>query len=410
MALKLYRRHRKECEGGHPEDARTGQFEEGRRGWKRCACIIHVAGTLGKKFNRRQTGETDWERARAVADACQKTGSWDGEIIPPPQPLPEPSPHRVAVSTATQTFLDELQETAAFATHKKYRLLMARLKKFSEQRGYVMIDQWEPIDVRQFRSTWPLSPQTAVRRMAMLKPFFEYCVSNKWIQSNPARGIKNPKGRALSSRANEQKLPFSDDEIKKMYAACQRYGKTSKHKWNGDDVADFISLSIYTGLRISDVALFNVDRMLPNGEIRVRTTKAGTHVYTWVPKWLQDRIRERAEKQGPHIFGEHTTKSLDVITELWRRKLNLVWKDCGKWKVKPTPHRFRHTFARILLQKPGVTVRDVAELLGNTEEMVLRRYSAWVPERQARLTKILQEAFDDKPRPQLVAMGSIRKT
>ena len=410
MALKLYRRHRKECEGGHPEDARTGQFEEGRRGWKRCACIIHVAGTLGKKFNRRQTGETDWERARAVADACQKTGSWDGEITPPPQPLPEPSPHRVNVSTATKTFLDELQETAAFATHKKYRLLMARLKKFSEQRGYVMIDQWEPIDVRQFRSTWPLSPQTAVRRMAMLKPFFEYCVSNKWMPSNPARSIKNPKGREMSSRANEQKLPFTDDEIKKMYEACQRYGKTSKHKWNGDDVADFISLSIYTGLRISDVALFSLDRMLPDGEIRVRTTKAGTHVYTWVPKWLQDRIRERAKKQGPHIFGEHTTKSLDVITELWRRKLNLVWKDCGKWKVKPTPHRFRHTFARILLQKPGVTVRDVAELLGNTEEMVLRRYSAWVPERQARLTKILQEAFADKPRPKLVAMGSIRKT
>src|ERR1700678_3668176 len=156
MALKLYRRHRKECEGGHPEDARTGQFEEGRRGWKRCACIIHVAGTLGKKFNRRQTGETDWERARAVADACQKAGSWDGEIGPPPQPLPEQSPHRVAISMATKAFLDELQETAAFATHKKYRLLMARLNKFSEQRGYVMIDQWEPIDVRKFRSTWPL--------------------------------------------------------------------------------------------------------------------------------------------------------------------------------------------------------------------------------------------------------------
>jgi integrase len=87
----------------------------------------------------------------------------------------------------------------------------------------------------------------------------------------------------------------------------------------------------------------------------------------------------------------------------------LVWKDCGKWNVKPTPHRFRHTFARILLQKPGVTVRDAAELLGNTEEMVLRRYSAGVPERQSRLTKILQEAFDDKPRPRLVAIGSIRE-
>jgi integrase len=189
-----------------------------------------------------------------------------------------------------------------------------------------------------------------------------------------------------------------------MYEACQRYGLTDKHKWNGDDVADFISLSIYTGLRISDVALFHIDRMQPSGEIHVRTTKAGTHVYTWVPQWLQDRISARATKHGPRIFGEHTTKRLDVITELWRRKLNLVWKDCGPWKDKPTPHRFRHTFARILLQKPGVTVRDVAELLGNTEEMIRKHYGAWVPERQARLTKILQEAFDDKPKPKLVVM------
>jgi len=101
MALKLYRRRRKECEGGHPEDARTGEFEEGRRGWKRCACVIHVAGTLDKIVNRRQTGETDWERAQALADALQKEfGSWDREIAPPPQHFPQ-SPHRVTVSSAT---------------------------------------------------------------------------------------------------------------------------------------------------------------------------------------------------------------------------------------------------------------------------------------------------------------------
>jgi hypothetical protein len=48
-------------------------------------------------------------------------------------------------------------------------------------------------------------------------------------------------------------------------------------------------------------------------------------------------------------------------------------------------------------------VRD-AELFGNTEEMVRKRYSAWIPERQARLTKILREAFDDKPKPKLVTI------
>jgi len=70
---------------------------------------------------------------------------------------------------------------------------------------------------------------------------------------------------------------------------------------------------------------------------------------------------------------------------------------CGPWKVKPTPHRFRHTFARIILQR-GVTVRDVTDLLGNSEEVVRKHYAAWIPERQARLTRILQEAFDNKPK------------
>lgn len=404
MALSLYRRHRRECKAGHPHNHLSSEFDERKRGWKRCECPIVISGTLAGKFRRHSTGKWEWDDVRRIAAGFEDAGSWDGHGAPKPEPLLEETPHRIAIVRATKLFLDEMKETAALATHKKYRLLMARLIKFSEDRGYVMIDQWQPIDVRQFRSTWPVSPQTAVRRMAMMKPFFEYCVSNKWIKENPARGIKNPKGRDMSDRANEQKLPFTDDEIKKMYEACQEYGRTDRHKWNGEDVADFISLSIYTGLRISDVALFQIDRMLPSGEIRVRTTKAGTHVYTWVPQWLQDRIRERAQKHGTHIFGAHTTQSLDVITELWRRKLKIVWEACGPWKVKPTPHRFRHTFARILLQKPGVTVRDVAELLGNTEDVVRRAYSAWVPERQARLTKILQEAFDNKPKPKLVAM------
>ena len=66
------------------------------------------------------------------------------------------------------------------------------------------------------------------------------------------------------------------------------------------------------------------------------------------------------------------------------------------------PHRFRHTFARILLQRPNVTVRDVAELLGDTEDMVRRHYAAWVTERQERLTNVLKEAFSEKPTPKFV--------
>jgi integrase len=402
MPLNLYRRHQGKCEANRPLDSRSGEVDERKKGWKRCGCFIFASGNLSGTFKRKFTGRISWDEAKAVAAEWEKARSWDGEIPLPPAPLPEPAPSRATIERAVKVFLDELRESIAPATHKKYRLLLTKFKEFSTARGYVMIDQWEPTDIREFRTSWAVSPATAVRHMAMLKPFFEWCLNNEWIIRNPARLVKNPKGRDV--KREEQKLPFTDEELKRMYDACHKYGKTSKYKWTGEDLADFISLSIYTGLRISDVALFQIDRMLRTGEIRIRTTKAGTHVYTWVPEWLQQRLRARAEKHGSFIFGVHQTKTLEVITEGWRRKLNKLWKICGPWKEKPTPHRFRHTFARILLQKPGVTVRDVAELLGNTEEMVRHHYSAWVVERQERLTRILREAFDDKPKPTLVSI------
>jgi site-specific recombinase XerD len=61
---------------------------------------------------------------------------------------------------------------------------------------------------------------------------------------------------------------------------------------------------------------------------------------------------------------------------------------------RATPQRFRHSFARILLQR-GVPVEDVADLLGDEEKTVREHYARWVPERQARLTRSLKDAFNE---------------
>jgi integrase len=89
-------------------------------------------------------------------------------------------------------------------------------------------------------------------------------------------------------------------------------------------------------------------------------------------------------------------------------EVNRVFELAGKFKETTTPHRFRHTFARILLQL-GVPVGDVADLLGDDEDTVREHYPRWVPQRQARLTNILQEAFADKPNPKLVALPGKRR-
>jgi hypothetical protein len=75
MPLSLYRRHRQECEAGHSEESRSGEFEERKKGWKKCGCFIFASGTLGGTFRRKYTGKTDWDEARAVAAAWEEAGS-----------------------------------------------------------------------------------------------------------------------------------------------------------------------------------------------------------------------------------------------------------------------------------------------------------------------------------------------
>lgn len=403
--LNLYRRHRLECEAGRPENFRTGEFEERKKGWKRCACLIFASGTLAGKFGRRSTFLTNWEQAKNLVSNWT---SWDKESAPPqPEPVPEvPVPARVGttIEAASKGFLADQEGEAAKSTVRMYRYLMNALKQFADEKGYTYIDQLERASVAAFEETWGVGSNTARKNRANLKTFFEFCMDKGWIENNPARGRRRRKTR--NSRKEPERIPFSDEELDRMFAACEHeYGKTEhayRYRWTGQDLSDFISVSVYTGLRISDVATFHADRLLKSGECHIRTTKTGKKVYTWVPTWLQERIRARAHEFGPLIFGDHETDDIESITDQWRRKLKRLWNLCGPWSAPPTHHRFRHTFARILLQQGDVSVRDVAELLGDTEETVRKHYAAWVPERQERLTKVLKQAFEDKPKPKVL--------
>ena len=106
MALNVYRRHRRDCEAGRPEDSASGEFAERARGWKRCACVIFVSGTLAGHFQRKRTGAITWDDARAYADAIEDLGSWSGEPAPaaPAQDAPV-APARITIADATSIFL-----------------------------------------------------------------------------------------------------------------------------------------------------------------------------------------------------------------------------------------------------------------------------------------------------------------
>lgn len=405
MALNLYRRHSEDCSAGRTPDSRTGEFEERRKGWKRCDCSIFASGTLEGKFKRRSTGAANWDEAKAVI-ANRK--NWDDDVHPsvlsPADKLATPA--KITIDNAVKNFLAEHEGESAVSTVRDYRYLLNHFKAASIQRGFVVLEQWGPAEIREYRKSWNVAANTAGKKMAILKTFFEFCLSNEWMSRNPARLVRQKHNR--NEDEEKERIPFSDEDLTRMYQACETsYGKGKyeyRYRWSGQDLEDFISVSIYTGLRISDVATFHADRMRKSGECHIRTTKVGKKVYTWIPEWLQKRIRERACQFGPRIFGTSESPSAEVITDLWRRKLKRLWAICGPWEQAPVHHRFRHTFVRILLQTDGVEVREVAELIGDTEESVRKHYAAWVPERQARVTNVLRTAFANKPKPRFLAV------
>jgi integrase len=408
MALKLYRRHRLECEGGHPEDTRSGEFEEGRRGWKKCACLIHVSGTLSGKFNRRQTGKSSWDEAKTLVGSWEKAGTWDSKLVVqlPSEPPQTEQLRRCAIADAVDVFLFNREAAKiAPATLSKYRTFTKQLMAFADSRGYVMLDQFNFDDIDVFYGGWKLGARAKGKRLGTLRAFFRFCMHRKWLQENPVSSdIKPP----LGANRNANKAPYTDDELQRIIDACDRLGEIAWMNgqdtglWTGEDVKDFVWLMVYTGLRISDACLFNMNRLKGN-EVFLRAKKNGGDVFAYIPDWLRDRLKTRANRFGTRPFVIGRSDRLETVTDTWRRKLNKVFALAGRFEESPTPHRFRHTFARVLLQR-GVPVVDVADLLGGEERTVREHYSRWVPERQERLTRILREAFDDKPKPKLVAM------
>jgi hypothetical protein len=257
--LTVYRRHLRTCKSGHKEELRTTEFDERKKGFKRCECPIFASGTLGGVASRRNTGQWELEPAKAVAAQIDARGSWDGEArlaAPPPSPeVPDKSPDRTTIADALQVFLSNREAmNIAAPTLRKYRTFDRQLTGFADSKGYVMLDQITPADVDLYYSKSTLGPRAKSKHLSTLRAFFRFCVNREFVPKSPVSAdLKPPKG---SSRV-ANKCPFTDEELDRIIGACDRIPRTEwtngvvGGSWSGEDLKDFIFVMLYTGLRIS---------------------------------------------------------------------------------------------------------------------------------------------------------------
>jgi integrase len=216
-----------------------------------------------------------------------------------------------------------------------------------------MLDQFRSRDIDLFYSKWKLGARAKGNALGTLRGFFRFCVNREWIPKSPvSMDLKPP----LGANKFANKVPFTDEELERIIAACDRLEPVSWSNdktsglWTGEDIKDFIWVLVYTGLRISDVSLLNTTRLRGN-DLFLRAKKNGGDVFTWIPNWLRDRLQKLARERGPRPFVAGRSDRVETVTDLWRRKINRAFELAGKFEERPTPHRFRHTFARILFQK-----------------------------------------------------------
>jgi hypothetical protein len=209
MPLNLYRRHyrsRGKCIGGHPPDSRSYEPEELRRSWRKCYCPIYADGTLGGKFNRRNTKKASWPEAKIVAAEWEARGAWDAPETSTPAPALAPDPPQlesskpsITIQFATDAYLaNRAGRDIAPVTVRKYKTFVKQLREFADDKGYVILEQLEITDMDEFYSRWKDGIRAKAKKLERLKGFFNFCVKRKWVAENSASDLDPPVGSGVS--------------------------------------------------------------------------------------------------------------------------------------------------------------------------------------------------------------------
>ena len=126
----------------------------------------------------------------------------------------------------------------------------------------------------------------------------------------------------------------------------------------------------------------------------MRTQKTGEPVYLPIPESLKQLLDALPLPRGaaqdcPYYFWNGKSSRRAVVGTA-ERTLSAVFKKSGVKNAHA--HRYRHTLATRLLEQ-GATMEQVADILGNSPDVVRRHYAKWSRGRQANIDRLMMAHF-----------------
>jgi integrase/recombinase XerD len=360
--LTIYRRHLKDCD--HRTDGRD---------YRRCRCPLWVQGTLGGDTIRKSLDLTSWEAASELVHDWEARGTLSGRVIP--------------VVEAVSKFMNDARarKLTDASLSKLSVVLEKQLVPWCEPRGIKYLSQLEVQALADFRASWKDGAIAATKKLERLRTFFRFAKDRDWMDDNPAKLLKAPKVTAPPT------LPFSDDEVARIFWACDNYPrKNTLGQDNRARIKAFVFLLRYSGLRLQDAVTLQRSR-LNEGKIFLHTQKTGTAVWVPLPPVASDALTTMRPESEQYFFWSGFGLPRSCMS-VWDRSIRRVMK-LAKIEGRHNAHRFRDTFAVNLLIE-GVPMEDVSILLGHSDIRVTQRhYAPFVKARQVRLEERVKSTW-----------------
>jgi len=248
------------------------------------------------------------------------------------------------------------------------------LAKFSEFLDREIGGSWQWSDVNpytirsflQFLVDKGNAPITRGRKLATIKSFFGFLLSDGRLKVNPAAQVRMPKA--------QQKEPtyLSEKEYKRLLRVVQ---KNATEYFRARDIA-IVTMLLGMGLRLSEIVELDVGSVnFDDGTIKV--TRKGNHerilpanddVMISLNRYL--KTREGVKAQEPLFLSKRNKRICNAsVWHLVRKYMRQAQIE----KDKLSPHTLRHTFATMLL-KQGESLLTIKELLSHRNIRTTERF------------------------------------
>lgn len=276
----------------------------------------------------------------------------------------------------TSRFLNIAQSTKNLS-QKTLTAYDSDLKDFCNYLGETPIEEDTiPTYIHILSNERKLKDSTINRKLIVLKMFFQFLYSNRYIDNN-FFAVYNYKFK------RERNLPktITIKETEKLLLCSTNLKHSAKsdfEKWKTTRNLALVDILISTGIRIGEAANISIDdiitsehTILIHGKGRKQRLIYISCLETWhnLTSWIKLRTTQpvKTNKLFVNRYGESISiHGIEYIYNTIKTQSNI--------NVHSTPHYLRHTFATNLLAN-GADLRSVQEILGHSSVVTTEIYT-----------------------------------